>query len=260
MENEANQHQNTPSAADLEAQIAADEAARNAPEADNPLEPEVSEQAAQPEPEETESAVDETDEREEEFSKRISRMAFEKRQAEKQAKELQKRLAELEGKAPKPTLDEELQREVERRVAEQKAAQEVNAYNQRANDIYQQGLGQFKDFGEQLTRLRDMGVISREFVESADETGEPAKVLYYLSKNLDEAERISSLPPHRMGTAMGKIAAKLTTPAPKPQSKAPKPIAPIGGNTKRELSIDDMPLDEYMRLEDERWANRRARR
>jgi len=53
---------------------------------------------------------------------------------------------------------------------------------------------------------------------------------------------------------LNKVANKMNVPP--PQSKAPAPITPISGNSKVE-NWETMPLDEYMRREDERWANRR---
>lgn len=257
MDDEANQHQNTPSAADLDAQLAADEAARNQPAEENPMEdaPETLEQAQQ---EAEQAEQPEKHEDSDEFSKRIARMAFEKRKAEKEARELRQRIEQLEGKAPPPSQEEDIQRQVQQKAAE---LARIQAYNDRANAIYQQGCQEFTDFGQQLTNLREMGVISQEFVEAADETGDAAKVLYYLSKNLDKAEQIASLSNHRMGVEMGKLAAKLSAPPPpKPQSKAPPPIKPVGGNPKREMGDMEMSIDEYMRKEDERHAQRRYRR
>lgn len=253
MTDEANQHQNTPSAADLDAQLAADEAARKEPDAqvEEPKveEPEVQEQKEDAEPEQ------EKHESDDDFEKRIARIAFEKRRAEKEARELRRRIEELEGRAPPAPKDEEMQRQIEQKALEMAKVQQ---YNDRANSIYQQGCQEFQDFPQKIAQLRDMGVVSREFVEAADESGDAAKVLYYLSKNLDQAEQIASLPVHKMGVAMGKLVTKLSAPPPvKPQSKAPPPIKPVSGAPKRELGDMEMSIEEYMRREDERQAKRR---
>jgi hypothetical protein len=236
-----NENQGTQSADQLEAQIAADEAARNAPEVAA-----APESPAEPEPEPQESEPEET-----EFEKRISRLAYEKRQAEKQNRELQAKLDRMDGKAPPLPQDEQVQQEVERRAAELAAAK---AFNDRANSIYMDGVNSYPDFEQKLGALREMGGMTMQLVEAVDEVGDPHKLLYWLAKNIDEAERISKLPPHKMGAALAKVANKMNVPP--PQSKAPAPITPISGNSKVE-NWETMPLDEYMRREDERWANRR---
>ena len=254
---EANVHQNTPSGDDLDARIAADEVARSVPEA---LEPASEPVEAQSEPE-VETAEEEP-KVEDEIEKRISRLAYEKRTAEKQARELREQLDRLQGKLPALPKDDELDRLVEQRAAELAT---VKAYNDKANAIYQAGVKDFPDFETKLGGLRDLGGITPQLVEAADEIGDAHKIIHYLARNLDEAEDIVKMPPHRMGAALSKIATKLA--APKPQSKAPAAIRPVSGRTNGEQSIEDSvrgdgnmgPIDVWMAKEDERWATRRRR-
>jgi hypothetical protein len=237
---------------ELDEQIANDEAARNAP-----LDPitetvaqetqlSLSERAAEDQVEEDTDAA----EQKEEFEKRIARLAYQEREARKQAKALQERLDRLEGKSPALPRDQELEA-----LAEQKAIElaQVKVYNDRANAIYKAGCEAFPDFAQKLDALKEVGNITVPFVEAVDETGDAEKILYYLGKNPDEAQRIMDLPAHRMGTALGKLAARLAAPpAPKPQSKAPAPIKPISGKARAEQTDEQMPIDEYMRREDAR--------
>lgn len=253
---EANVFQNTPTASDLDAAIAADEAARLVGD-NTDHQPDDAEPAApggggkEPPPEETETS-EEPERDDGEFEKRISRLAFEKRQAEKRARELQQRLDRTEGKAPPLDKDEEVARLVEQRAAE---LADLHAYNAKANEVYKAGCETYPDFDQRLANFRDLGGISREVVEAADEAGDAHKIIHWLSRNLDEAERIMKMSPHRMGAALAKINAKVN--APKPQTKAPAPIKPIQGQAKSEPSMDDMPIDEWMRREDERMSTRR---
>lgn len=253
---ESNEMQGTPSRDELEAQIKADEAARDAPEEETQVKAE--EVTDEVEETEEETQQEEVKAEDTEFEKRIARLAYEKRTAEKQNRILQERLDRLEGKAPALTKDAEIQEQVERRAAQLTA---TNAYNSKANEIYQAGLKEYPDFEVKLTGLRELGGVSPELVEAAVEVGDPQKIIYYLSKNLDEAERIVSMKPHQMGAALGRIAAKLAaqvTP-PKAVSKVPAPIKPIAGKGKAEQNDETMDIGAYMAKEDERWSHRRRR-
>lgn len=246
---------------ELDEQIANDEAARNVPDADPVSENvEPNDLHATEVEETTEDQIEEdTDaasaKEESEFEKRIARLAYQEREARKQAKALQERLDRLEGKSPALPKDAEIEA-----LAEQKAIElaKMKAYNDRANDIYKSGCDKFPDFPQKLEALKEVGNISVPFVEAVDDTGDAENILYYLGKNPDEAQRIMDLPPHRMGTALGKLSAKLAAPPPpKPQSKAPAPIKPISGKAKAEQTDEQMPIDEYMRREDARMRTSR---
>lgn len=258
---EANQHQNTPSGADLEAQLAADEASRYVPnepdEAPVPEAEKPAQEAAEAPPEADPEPEAKADPEPDEFEKRISRMAFEKRAAEKAVRQLQERLDRLEGKAPPLEKDAEFEQQVEIR-AKQLAAQ--NAFNERGNQVYRDGVKAFPDFDSKLAALNELGGISPQLQDAACEAGDAHKILHYLGKNLDEAERIMKMPPAAMGAALAKIDGKINTPSPpKPQSKAPPPIKPLAGKGTLELDDEKMPLAEYMKREDARWRERGRR-
>lgn len=246
----AGEHINSPSAAELDAQIAADEAARHVPD----TEPEAK---ADPEPAEVEPEVEAEEEikhEDTEFEKRIARLAFEAREQRKIAKAATEELARLRGQAPPLPQDQELDARVEAR-ARQIATEQ--AYNATAQAIYDQGVKEFgTDFDKKLANFGAAGIaISPEFIEAASAAGDAHKIFHYLGRNIDEAERIAGLPPHRMGVELAKIAAKPATV--KAQSKAPAPIKPISGKAKAEQSDDEMDIGEYMRREDEKMWNRR---
>lgn len=240
----ANQHQNTPSIDDLEAQILADEAARHVP--DEP--PAKVEEPVEPEPEAEEPKHEDT-----ETEKRIARLAFEAREQRKIAKAATEELARLRGQAPPLPQDQELDARVEARAREIATQQ---AHNATANAIYQAGVKEFgNDFDKKLALFGEAGIaLSPQMIEAAAEAGDAHKIIHYLGRNIDEAERIANLPPHLMGAALAKIAAKPI--AVKQQSKAPAPIKPIAGKAKAELSDEEMEIGEYMRREDEKLRNR----
>lgn len=266
-EQTGNTNQGTESYAALEAAIAAEEAARHAePEAsesDSAAAAEPAAEAAEPEPETAEPPS------EEDQRKRMAELHYERRAAEKREREARHRLEQLEGKQPPPSRDEEVVR-----LAKQMAEREVlvRSYNERVNSIFKKGTEEFPEFAQELSKLREIGVISpdnldsadgqrtRSLVEAAEEVGDSHKLFHWMSQNPDEAERIAHMSPARMGVALAKVASKLAAPPPRPTSKAPPPIRPLNGAAKAEKAIDEMSMEEFAKLHDETWYNRRVRR
>lgn len=70
-------------------------------------------------------------------------------------------------------------------------------------------------------------------------------VLYHLGKNPEMAARIAQLPPVQAALEIGRIEAGLATPRPIAQSKAPPPIAPVGGAAKARKDPAKMTPAEY---------------
>lgn len=74
------------------------------------------------------------------------------------------------------------------------------------------------------------------------------EVAYHLGKNRSEAERIFALPPHRQAAELGRLEAKLSTPA----APSTKPLPPAPPQTVAGLSagltksLDDMSMAEYI--------------
>lgn len=184
-----------------------------------------------------------------EIDKRISRLAYEAREAKRLAKQLQRENEVLKGQRTE-TADEE----VERKVAERAAAlASQNAFNSECNKIYEQGKKEFGDFQKTVDAFGEIGGLSAPLVQAAIEAGDAHKVLHWLGSNLDEAERISNLDPARMGAAVAKVATKLNKP--KQVSKAPAPIKPVSSSPGR--SDENLSLDEWMRQEDQKQWKRR---
>ena len=250
------ENMNSPSMTDLEAQIAQDEIDRNNPvedvtEIDDPVEEadSVTEEPVEEPVEETKSDDD--------YQKRISRLAYEAREAKKIAKSLKEEVERLRGNAPPLPKDEQYSRDVEAAANQQSQRQTI--HNESVK-ILSDGKAQYKDFESTLSELgRNEVIITDQMVEAALEAGDAHKIFYYLGKNVDEAERITSLSPQRMGAAMAKIANRVNQPAPKPLSKLPPPITPIAGRGRAEVADDKMSIEEYMRKEDARMYDRKRR-
>lgn len=259
----ANVQQNTPSANDLEAQMAADEASRHVDEThqedDQQEDAEPTEDHVDPDP--VEEAPKQ--EKENEYEKRLARFAFEKREAQKRARQLEEENLRLKGQAPPETRDAEFERRVaeaaEQRMRQSQAENQVAAFNHRANEIYREGVKDYPDFDKVLNNFRDNDLpLTREAIESAAEAGDPHKIFYHLGKNIDEAERIFKLPAHQMGVAMSKLSIKLSQT--KQQSRVPPPIKPLSGKGSRAVDVANMSTEDFMKHEEALRLSRVGRR
>ena len=134
-----------------------------------------------------------------------------------------------------------VQREAARLVAEQ-------SFNDTCNKVFADGMAQFPNFDQVVANLQMVG-ISRDFLELATSSDVSAKLLHHLGTDLDEAARITALSPTRMAQELTRLEYKLgQAPAPKPVSKAPAPVKPIGSNGANDSGLrDDLPIDEWMR-------------
>jgi hypothetical protein len=70
-------------------------------------------------------------------------------------------------------------------------------------------------------------------------------VLDYLAQHLDEADRISRLPPHMAAAQIGRIEAKVSAPKAKPASNAPAPVPTLGGGARSTKPVGEMTYEEY---------------
>lgn len=191
--------------------------------------------------------------------------------AESRAAELLAQLAKPGTPDPnaqqKPVVSEE---EIRKRVADEamKIAA-ANRFNEACNDIVDTGKQEFKDWDEAIKNLGLVGAIgpdvSTEFLETAIELKEPHKILHYLGKNLEEAEKIAKMPPKKMAMEMARVEAQINAPktvvAP-PISSAPAPVVPVTGAAKGGTpSIDDpsLSMDDFVALRQKQADERRKR-
>ncbi len=176
---------------------------------------------------------------------------------------------------PTPQVTEE---EIRRRINEEAAAIAARTkFNEACNAVAETGKTEFKDsWDDALKNLGLVGAIgpdvSTEFLETALELKNPAKILNHLGSNIEEAERIAKLSPKKMALEMARMEAQLNTPAPvvaapvapviPPISTAPAPVIPLGGAAKPgAASIDDpnISTEEFMKLRAEQALMRQKR-
>jgi len=128
-------------------------------------------------------------------------------------------------------------------------AQEARVQQMRATE-YQQKVDAARD------RMPDFDDVFRglAYVPFANETTEiiaesdkAAELTYWLGKNLNEAHRISGLPPHRQAAEVARIEAKLSAgPSPRRHSTAPPPPPTVSGASSPSAKDPaNMSMDEY---------------
>lgn len=246
---------------DLDAAMAADqaelEAARAAP-AETPTDDATGlGETAQDAPQGEETAPETTpaDDDEGSTDKRLARAFHKARQKEQEADKLRQELARLRGERGPETPDAQVERLANER-AEQIATQKQ--FNAQCTEVANAGNKAYPDFRAKMQAMWDGingGYVAVPLVEAALEAGNAHAVLHWLGSNLDEAERIAALPPSRQGAAVAKIAAKIAAPK-VTASKAPPPIKPIVGRGKAEPNLETMPIEEFMRLDREKYQAR----
>jgi hypothetical protein len=208
----------------------------------------TTEQTQEVQQEQTQEQKDEAQKKEPWFQKRINEQTRKYYEAQREAQALKERLAQYEQRQPQEEQQQPDVMTLAERIAEQKLAE--RSFNESCNKVYEIGTKELPGFDAAVSNLQLVGV-NRDFLEAATASDAGHKILHHLGQldNLAEAERILRLPPVQMGRELAKLEAKLNQPPPpKPVSKAPAPITPIGtgGVTDSGLS-DDLPIDEWMR-------------
>lgn len=237
-----------------------------------PAQGEVPEQVQQVEQVESVATTDNTQETENEapdgdgsekktpwFQKRINDVTREKHEAKRLADEAQQQAAYYRDMAERLQNGETIERpnvDVETLV-QQKAAQMMaeRQFNDSCNKVYEQGKAEFPNFDQAVSNLQLVGA-SRDFLALIADSEAGAKLINHLGTDLDEAARLTSLPPLQMARELTKLEFKLSQPKTKPVSKAPAPITPVGGNASDSGLSDDLPIDEWVRRERERMKKR----
>lgn len=121
-----------------------------------------------------------------------------------------------------------------------------NAFVADCNTIFDKGLEKHgESFKEGVANLNALGLMDPNLIQAAMATGAAPEVLNALGQDVDEAQRIASLPPARMGVELANLANKLSAPKdPKQISKVPAPITPVGSSSRAEPDVYDPNLSD----------------
>jgi hypothetical protein len=123
-------------------------------------------------------------------------------------------------------------------------------FDDQCNQIYDKGMNEFDDFRESLGHFGPLGGLPPQVIEAANEVGDAHQILYTLSKDLDEADRIFKLGPVKLAVELSKLHAKINKRTRTP-SKAPDPIKPIEGRSSEGKSVETMTTAEWMTWREE---------
>jgi hypothetical protein len=190
--------------------------------------------------------------------RRINEETNKRREAEKRLAEAEAELKRL--RSPKPASTEEPEhldveairaQERDRIRLEEAGRLETERFNAACNQVYEKGVAAFgADFDNATATLSqalgDEMQKRPEFLQAITELDNGHQVYYELSRNPEEAERLLRMSPVKMALEIAKMSANVSKPAPKPISKAPAPVAPVGGTAKPSVRLeDDLPMDQW---------------
>ena len=219
--------------------------------------------------------------------KKFDEVAFEKRQAEREAKQLRDEIERLRAGAKPageaaPTqadtqaategapiggyrtqaeFDAAVQAVADRRLAEQAIAAQAERFNEVCNQTFERGKQAFEDFPDAVQTLRTIGVLTPENVQAlldvADENAD--KLIYELGSDPDRAARIMSMPMAKRIAELTKLSLAKAAPAAPARkvSNAPPPVRPVEGSAR--VSSDPRDDDDDRTWFAKREAQRRAR-
>lgn len=200
----------------------------------------------------------EESEPEDDLTARNARLARTLREEKRRARQL-----ELEAQALRGQRTEQPNEAMEREIAQRAAAMaQQQAINQKANEIYGQGVKTYGrvEFDESVKAVNEtFGQQMPVIIDTLTEIDNAEKLIQHLADNPDVADQIALLPPHKLGAALAREAAKLSAPRPKPVSKAPPPVRPITQTSSgtQETDVEKMSMDELAKLWDRRDFEKR---
>jgi len=183
-----------------------------------------------------------------------------RRVAEEKLAEAERRLAAYEKPADTPAKPdaqpismEEAKRQARAELQQEESAK---AFREATGRVLHAGLAQYDDFDavrqQMVTDFGDQMNARPDFFEAITDPDIPNghDIFYSLAKDPEQAERILSLPPVKMAIEIAKLSEKLaksTAAPPKPISKAPAPLKPVGGAAPVGVRLDDenLPMDKW---------------
>lgn len=178
------------------------------------------------------------------IEKRIAKATYEKHQALRAADEARREMAELRQRVESgaPLEQGEIAELVKAEAVKLKAEE---SFNDACNKTYDAGVKEHgAAFDKAMQNLSLIGM-NRSFLEMVSTTDAGSKILYHLGQDLDEAERISNLPPIKMARELTLLEVKLGSEKVKKISNAPAPLNHVSGKSGGTKSPAEMTDAEY---------------
>jgi hypothetical protein len=164
--------------------------------------------------------------------RRIDQLTREKHEERRQREELEARLRQYQQPADGQQQPQQRQMSADDIRAEARRLVEQDKFNDACNKVFDAGKTEFAgDWDSSLRTFQMLGGASPEFLEAVTAMDGGHKVLHHLGQNPELAERVLSLPPLRMALELARLETTVGQAKPKPVSKAPDPINPIGGRS-----------------------------
>ncbi len=121
---------------------------------------------------------------------------------------------------------------------------------QARNELFEFGTDRHEDFEDVVLSHENITPVMRDAIFEINDLEAQSDVAYFLGKNKKDAARISRLSQVRQILEIGKLEAKITSPAvsKKRPSAAPKPVTPVGGgNTTSDTHNPDDDMATFIR-------------
>lgn len=209
------------------------------------------------------------------IDKRIDKVIREREDVKRQNEKLQKKLNELEGKKPDTQVKEPIESDFEtydkyldaldkfdssKEAAEPaKVTPEQNKEEGETSPLTDSQKTALAVIGESLdsnenkpsdfdkVALNPSVDITNEMLEALAECEDPAKVMYHLGMNKEEATSIANKSPAQQMREIVKLdmTVKVTPPKPIKTTNASEPISPVQGSDQQTKSLEDMSYSEY---------------
>lgn len=163
--------------------------------------------------------------------RRIDQLTREKHEEKRQREALEAQLRQLQ---PQDTTQSGQAMTPDQIRAEAKRLIQQEKFDEACNSVFDAGKKEFSaEWDSSLRTFQMLGGAPAEFLEAITSMDHGHKVLHALGQEPETAERVLSLPPLRMALELARLEAKVgaSAPTPKPVSKAPAPITPVGGKS-----------------------------
>ena len=190
-----------------------------------------------------------------ELKETIKRMAFDGREAKRQAAQYREQLDRLTPK-PEPGAapsDTELERMVNERA---EAILQRRDGDDRTSKWQAAGTAEYPDWNDKCNALADMGAAdNKAFIHAVTAVPNGHRVVAELYENPDQMLKLLRMQPIEMAIALAGMGSRLSSAAPatastptpmaNPVSRAPPPIRPITATARAEASPEKMSESEY---------------
>lgn len=190
--------------------------------------------------------------------KRIDKLSAETKAAKEALRLATEKLAALEADNKDGLMTKDEMQVEAKKLADQEIAQRdfVNACNKLADDAAKID----KTFDTKIKAVaEEAGPIPSVMIGILNDLDNGGSILNHLASDIDEYERVISLPPTKMALELAKLSTKLTKqkPGPKPISKMPPPNERLGGKASRNDLVlrDDEPMSDWVAKRNAQVAN-----